>query len=566
MSRIHSLSIKNYRGIKEFSHTFGDTNCVVLIGRGDSGKTTILKAIAALLSPNGNTPFTDYDFTNMNTAEDIVIEAVMRDVPEALLNMNKYGRYHQLIKDNEVVADIESEEGEATTALKIRLTVDSTLEPQWEVVSNRGLGNTIIRANDRALFSTYLIQDYMDKHFSFSRGTPLYTAFCNELKKDERDDMGKRFMEINRNAYNAIKDAAQFEELEGVTKQITENALKLGLTVNDLQTLLEFKYNTFSESNVSLHSEGLPYKMFGKGSQRLLSVAIQYKLLQGSGITLIDEIEQGLEPDRARHLANLLSKDFKGQVFITTHSQDVILEPSAEHIFLMRKGEKQLMTFGADLQGTLRAYPEAFFAKRIIVGEGATEVGIIRGIDHYLQEKGEIGLAVRGIVVLDGGGSDKFCKTATLLRQKKYEVLAFSDKDNEDEIKNAKPKAIEEGVKFLTCEEGNAIEDQLFSDLPWEAVCKLIAYAMEQDATKAYFPQDGKIYSSVEDIKQVTRDEEQRLRTYFATTSKAKKQGWFKRTDRGEFVGRIWTEYHDTLDEMCRLKKEYDELKEWINQ
>jgi predicted ATP-dependent endonuclease of OLD family len=566
MSRIHSLSIKNYRGIKEFSHTFGDTNCVVLIGRGDSGKTTILKAIAALLSPNGNTPFTDYDFTNMNTKEDIVIEAVMRDVPEALLNMNKYGRYHQLIKDNEVVADIESEEGEATTALKIRLTVDSTLEPRWEVISDRELGNTLIRANDRALFSTYLIQDYMDKHFSFSRGTPLYTAFCNELKQDERDDMGKRFMEINRNAYNAIKDAAQFEELEGVTKQITENALKLGLTVKDLQTLLEFKYNTFSESNVSLHSEGLPYKMFGKGSQRLLSVAIQYKSLQGSGITLIDEIEQGLEPDRARHLANLLSKDFKGQVFITTHSQDVILEPSAEHIFLMRKGEKQLMTFGADLQGTLRAYPEAFFAKRIIVGEGATEVGIIRGIDHYLQEKGDIGLAVRGIVVLDGHGGTNFCKAATAFRQKKYEVLAFSDKDNEDEIKNAKPKAIEAGVKFVTCDEGNSIENQLFCDLPWEATCKLVAYAMEQYDTKEFFPKEGIKYTSVEEIQQVSTEEQQRLRTHFSTTSKAKDEGWFKRIDHGQFVGRIWSEYASQLDKNCRLKMEYNELMKWINQ
>ena len=88
MSKIYSLKIKHFRGISDFEHTFGDQSCVVLIGRGDSGKTTILKAISAVLSPVWNTTFTDLDFTNRDTSIPILIEAVILDAPEELFALN----------------------------------------------------------------------------------------------------------------------------------------------------------------------------------------------------------------------------------------------------------------------------------------------------------------------------------------------------------------------------------------------------------------------------------------------------------------------------------------------
>ena len=42
MSRIHSLHIENFRGIKCFNQVFHVKSFICLIGRGDSGKTTIL--------------------------------------------------------------------------------------------------------------------------------------------------------------------------------------------------------------------------------------------------------------------------------------------------------------------------------------------------------------------------------------------------------------------------------------------------------------------------------------------------------------------------------------------
>ena len=70
--------------------------------------------------------------------------------------------------------------------------------------------------------------------------------------------------------------------------------------------------------------------MYGKGSKRLLSMAIQLALAKTGGIVLIDEIEQGLEPDRIRTIINKLSQVESGQVIITTHSRGVVVESKSE--------------------------------------------------------------------------------------------------------------------------------------------------------------------------------------------------------------------------------------------
>ncbi len=50
MAKIIQLDIKNYRGIESLSLKFErDKNLICLIGRGDSGKTTILDAISSVL-------------------------------------------------------------------------------------------------------------------------------------------------------------------------------------------------------------------------------------------------------------------------------------------------------------------------------------------------------------------------------------------------------------------------------------------------------------------------------------------------------------------------------------
>ena len=250
-----------------------------------------------------------------------------------------------------------------------------------------------------------MIADYADNHFSYNKLSPLYALLKKGL--DAPDTIEKKLVDVVRQAYQSIASNVSFQEFEKVATEIKQEALNLGIEFDDLKTSLEYKGNAYTESNITLHDgQNRPLGMYGKGSKRLLSMAIQLALAKTGGIVLIDEIEQGLEPDRIRTIINKLSQVESGQVIITTHSRDVVVESKSEAIYLMSKEANSLHLFEPELQGLLRSQPEAFFARRVVLCEGATEYGVIRALDHHLQKEGKSGLSARSIAVVDSKGGD----------------------------------------------------------------------------------------------------------------------------------------------------------------
>ena len=175
MATLYSLSIKNFRGVKEFHQYFYCKKIVCLIGRGDSGKTTVLEAISYVLSPSWNITFYDSDFYNCKTDDSIEIEATLTDLPDFFLQ-GKYGLQIRGIKedDNSLIDDFEI--GESKPALTIRLEVKRDLEPVWSIINERNEPISI-SGSARAKLNTFLISDYTDRHFSCSKGNHLYSIF-----------------------------------------------------------------------------------------------------------------------------------------------------------------------------------------------------------------------------------------------------------------------------------------------------------------------------------------------------------------------------------------------------
>ena len=131
MSHINKLSIKNFRGIKQLSQDFGKERFIVLIGRGDSGKSTILRAIHAVLSPSWNLTFCDLDFYNQDTTQSIEIEVEISELPSELLTDKKYGLF--------VINDLSDDNcNESDLCIVVQLIVDETLEPHWVVKAKEG--------------------------------------------------------------------------------------------------------------------------------------------------------------------------------------------------------------------------------------------------------------------------------------------------------------------------------------------------------------------------------------------------------------------------------------------
>ncbi|MGP1582065.1 MAG: ATP-dependent nuclease [Porphyromonas endodontalis] len=564
MARIHQLKIRHFRGIKQFEQCFSDTNLIVLIGRGDSGKSTILKAISLVLSPAWNNTFADTDFYNLDTTLPIEIEVSLRCVPNKLLTDAKYGLYKRLLVNGEIIDDI-SKSGEQNSAkeediLTIKLVVDNTLQPKWYVVNEREQDNIEISHRDRALLDMFMIADYADNHFSYNKISPLYALLKKEL--DSPETIEKKLVDVVRQAYQSIASNVSFKEFEKVASEIKEQALHLGIGFDELRTSLEYKGNAYTESNITLHDgQNRPLGMYGKGSKRLLSIAIQLALAKTGGIVLIDEIEQGLEPDRIRTIVNKLSQVELGQIFITTHSRDVVVESKANAIYLMKKDSNLLYQFESELQGLLRSQPEALFTRRVILCEGATEYGIIRALDQDLQKKGELGLSARSIAIVDTKGGNKFYQYAIWLKSKGFDVITFNDDDNKD-ILSSKTEAERTGVRMAICDPGNALEQQLFNDVPWDIVIELVQLA------KSIYSEEAVVscldIRSISELKDTADKCKPEIRQKLGIQSKQK--GWYKNVTDGESLGNILFLHMDKMEDDKTLHKELKKLIDWINE
>ncbi|MCV4753977.1 ATP-dependent endonuclease, partial [Escherichia coli] len=75
------------------------------------------------------------------------------------------------------------------------------------------------------------------------------------------------------------------------------------------------------------------------------------------------------------------------QVFMTTHCPVALRELSGSQLFVLRRlpEDHEVLNIGTSdgVQSTIRLYPDAFLAPSVTICEGASEVGLIRGLDQY---------------------------------------------------------------------------------------------------------------------------------------------------------------------------------------
>lgn len=556
MAKIHTLKISNFRGIEKFEQAFGNENFICLIGRGDSGKTSILEAISFVLSPNWNLAFFDTDFYNCIVENPIVIEVSLLELPEYLLQDNKYGMFLRGLdtRTNTIHDEIQEAHEDVLT---IRLTVTKDLEPVWEVISNRQ-DPIEIKSSDRASLNVFLVSDYIDRHFSWSKGNPLYALL--QQSETQADSVNVIINEM-RKAKDQVDRSNGFNYLDETINKVKLSAAKLGSDISDASTTIDARELNIKDNKVCLHGGSIPFRLKGKGSKRLISIAIQTELAKEGGILLIDEIEQGLEPDRAQHLASILKNNNSGQIFITTHSRDVLVELEASNLFRMKKSATKLFPFTPDLQACLRSNPEAFFAERIIVCEGSTEVGFCRAINKSRIVNGKDNITSKGIRLANGMGSTQI-EYAQGFHAAGYDVCMFCDSDVES-INTKKETLRVQGIVIIDTDKDNSIEQQIFSDLNWIGIQDLIAYRLTFKNIEHIKNQVAKHYSTVFLENALTEDSIE-LRLALGKSATEKDKDWFKRTDHGEYLGEVCCKHIATF-EGKKLHWQVTELNKWID-
>lgn len=558
--QIVEIDIKNFRGIKSFRQSFYGKKLICLIGRGDSGKSTILEAISYALYPSWNLQLNDNDFFNGDPSNSISIDISIK-VPDEFILEEKYGLYLRgYNKDEDKIYDEIKDEHEKILTIRFEMAKD--LEPKWYVY-NMCQAETFkeINQRDRAKLNCFIVSDYIDKHFTWGVGTPLCSISKGNTSADEHQ---KKFVEPIRDAISKINEG-NFSDLD---KCFKEGIISPLISTENTKTFMELKDISYNINKLSLHDENdIPYRLKGKGSKRLLSIAIQLATAQDGAITLIDEIEQGLEPDRVKKLVAELKKkslETDSQIFITTHSDNVITELGAENLYIIRKDndKSEALSVSKDLTELVRSCPEAFFSNKIIVCEGKTELGICRSIDNYLQFMSKPAMSYQGCVCTLGGGSS-FAQKAALFKQLGFDTHIFCDSDVC--CSPAKTELLAQGVAISDCEDGNCIEKQVFKDLPPGAIMELVNYAIADTYKTEKNSFLESIRSTYPEFPDDWKDEcAEYIRT--ALGDKANKKEWFKRIDHGEFLGDVIFKYWDNISSTSCLKNQIEQIIKWVEE
>jgi putative ATP-dependent endonuclease of OLD family len=530
MARIRKIEIKNFRCVQELSWVpSSGINC--LIGPGDSGKSTILDAIDLCLGARRNAVFTDADFHKLNVTMPISISVTIGELDDGLMRMDAYGMFLRGFDSS--TGELEDEpERDAETVLTVQLNVESDLEPAWRLVSERaaaqGLTRNLIWA-DRVRLAPTRIGTLADYNLSWRRGSVLNRV------SEEKADTSAALAKAARDVRTAFGDQVEVQLTETL-KIVAVTAKELGISVGDtVKALLDAHSVSFNAGTIALHDEdGVPLRGLGDGSIRLLIAGLQGKVAQESTMILIDEVEYGLEPHRImRFISSLGAKEENPplQAFMTTHSPAVLRELSGNQLFVVRgkpdKHDVRLVGKDDDIQSTVRLHPEAFLAPSVSVVEGATEVGLVRGIDRFRTSQGKTAIAALGVALVDGAGGDKIYKRATSFMGLEYRTAVLRDDDTQP-TPDLEKTFKDGGGKVITWRAGRTLEDELFLSLSKEGVGKLIDWAIEIHG-KALINDHIKTTSAGKfDLVACRGELTKEIRDVLGKASRIRKAGWFK--------------------------------------
>lgn len=537
MARIRKVEIRNFRSVRALDWFPGPgVNC--LIGPGDSGKSTILDAIDFCLGARRTAAISDTDFHNLDVGQAISITLTLGALPDALQNLDTYGDFLRSYHAGTRVIEEEPQHG-WETVLSVNVLVGADLEPVWTLISSQAQAAGIergLRWADRVSIAPARLGNYLNAHLGWTRGSVL-----NRLS-DDAVQLGPQLAQAARQARASFGQAAS-EPLRQVLDEVNRQAQELGISVGQqgAQALLDAHSVSLGDGAVALHNDaGVPLRSLGTGSARLLIAGLQRAAFKDqAGIVLVDEAETGLEPHRLqRLLISLGAKDPAApmQVFLTTHSPVAVRELDAEQIWVVRtegvQHEARWAGEFAEAQGTARATPEALLAKTVILCEGASEVGLVRGLDMYSVEQNHRSLLSAGAIAVSVGGSfpEKGFQRGLALRSLGYKTIVLVDSDkpiNPGDVATH----VAAGGRHIQWDADRATEHELFMSLDHGGVAELLERAIELHGRQVIDDQirtrtNGQWTLEAIDETSLSDGFDSQLRQELGSV--AHKSGWFK--------------------------------------
>lgn len=482
--QIRQLKIRNFRGVASLDWKPTRAFCC-LIGPGDSGKSTVLDAVEAALSSRWFS-FTEPDFLGCNTANSIEIEATVGELSRALKSDERFGLY---IRGWTTAGELRDEpEDDDEPVLTVRLTVDATMEPAWEMVCDRMDDPRTLSNRDRALFGLVRLAGEDARQLAWGQGSVL-----SKLTGDSTEAAG-RLAE----AYRSARDSAKLGEIESLADAAGAAegfAKSLGAYVQgSYEPGLELGRSGLSSGSIALHDSGVPLRLAGLGTRRLATLAIQKSAIAEGAIVLVDEIEHGLEPHRiigaisqlkADQAASAAAGKAIGHILLTTHSDVALGEAGSDSLHVVSTSRPS--RFAAVIAPSspeainplLRFTPRALFARRILVCEGNTEVGMLLGLREFWPARhANKPIEQMGAAIADGNGAQASAM-AMLLAELGFQTAIYRDSDDPLTAEQSAKLALY-GIPVFEYGGGLNTEQAIFNAASDDRVQELLDYARSE--------------------------------------------------------------------------------------
>ncbi|MDH5822523.1 ATP-binding protein [Luteimonas sp. RD2P54] len=399
----------------------------IVLGGGDVGKTTVLEALALLLSPTNATTVSESDYWQRDNTQEFQIEAVIALSEASGINTQHNFSWPWHWDGTDAVQPPAKEEGEDLPGAddpvyRVRVRGTSELELVWEIVQPSGEADHFSVSVRRKIGLVRLSADERnDRDLRLVYGSGLDRLLADVAL---RARIGKQISGLD--LEKSLSESGE-KAISDLDKRLADSALphvlKLGLTTSQGLSIGALIGLLAKKNDVSL-----PLATWGAGTRRMVALEIASAAEKEASIVLVDEIERGLEPYRLRKLIGTLA-DVGSQAFITTHSPVAIACSEKAYLWYMDNRGRMGPLPREKIAAQQRRDPETFLAKVAVIAEGPTEVGFLQ----YLLEM-VLGCAPldHGVRVCDGQGNSATLDLLETLSASGLQFAGLADNEGTD--------------------------------------------------------------------------------------------------------------------------------------
>jgi putative ATP-dependent endonuclease of OLD family len=393
---IYKLTIDRFRCIPQLSW-WPAKGVNVILGGGDVGKTTILEAIALLFGTTNPSALSDTDYHGRAIEDGFQIEAIVSLPPQSGINHQLKASWPWVWDGKEAcVPGIEEGDNTGEPVYRFRVRGTAELEIIHEVAQPDDTADTFSPTLRRSIGLVRLGgEDRNDRDLRLVQGSALDRLLSD---KALRSRLGAQLAKSNVRERLLEEKKKALSDLNVVfTERNLPNKLDLAITGAQGQSITALIGLTAKRGDVEL-----PLVSWGAGTRRFAALAIAEQNQGEAPITLVDEVERGLEPYRQRYLMDNLQAG-NSQVFLTTHSPSALAAASLGTVWYLDRNGVISELASVETARHREADPEAFLSRLTIVAEGATELGFVTSL---IEKALGAPLQKHGVHVTDGGGHE----------------------------------------------------------------------------------------------------------------------------------------------------------------